>query len=136
MRLIVSCFDLFIDGHQPICFINFCMRQSSIPLGSKISEPLGRIEARRRFEDGLSALQKAATKHRGGITAQKRGWDSIVQAGQDGCELSYKVRGIIAEKWAEVKKMGDGADGAGRGRRHPLRSIDRDRRGGHWPSAP
>ena len=58
VRLIGSGNLLFIDGRQPICFIKNCLNQSSIPLGSKISDPLDRFETRRHFADGLPPFQK------------------------------------------------------------------------------
>ena len=57
-RLIRSVFLLFIDGRQPICFIQDCLSEPSIPLRSQISEPRDRPEARRRLADGLSPLKR------------------------------------------------------------------------------
>ena len=71
-HLICSGCLLLIDGRQPIGFVKDCLNQSSIPLRSQISEPCDRSEARRSFADVLCALQKVATQHQGGRTAQKR----------------------------------------------------------------
>ena len=53
-RLMRPAFLSFIDGRQPICFIQDPLNTSSIPLRSQISEPRGRPETRRRFADGPS----------------------------------------------------------------------------------
>jgi len=70
--LIVPGILLFIDGRQPICFKKASLSQPSNPRRSGISEVWGRTKARRRFADGLCALQKAATQHWGVPTPQKR----------------------------------------------------------------
>ena len=57
-RLMRPAFLSFIDGRQPICFIQDCLNTSSIPLRSQISEPRGRPETRRRFADGPSPFKK------------------------------------------------------------------------------
>ena len=48
------------------------LNHSSIPLRSQISEPRGGSKARRRFVDGLVALQEAVTKHWDRPVAQER----------------------------------------------------------------
>ena len=53
-RLMRPAFLSFIDGRQPICFIQDCLNTSSIPFRSQISEPRGRPETRHRFADGPS----------------------------------------------------------------------------------
>jgi len=70
--LIVPGILLFIDGRQPICFRKASLSQPSNPRRSEISEVWGCAKARRRFADGLCALQKAATQHWGVPTPQKR----------------------------------------------------------------
>jgi hypothetical protein len=60
-RLIGAGNILLIDGRQPIGFSKSRLSQSSIPLGSQISELYGRSKVRHRFADGLCALQKAVT---------------------------------------------------------------------------
>ena len=70
--LIVPGILLFIDGRQPICFRKASLSQPSNPRRSEISEVWGCPKARRRFADGLCALQKAATQHWGVPTPQKR----------------------------------------------------------------
>ena len=57
-RLMRSAFLSFIDGRQPICFIQDPLNASSILRRSKISEPRGRSETRHRFADGLSPFKK------------------------------------------------------------------------------
>jgi len=57
-RLMRPAFLSFIDGRQPICFIQDCLNASSILRRSKISEPRGRSETRHRFADGLSPFKK------------------------------------------------------------------------------
>ena len=71
-RLMRPAFLSFIDGRQPICFRKASLSQPSNPRRSEISEVWGRTKARRRFADGLCALQKAATQHWGVPTPQKR----------------------------------------------------------------